>query len=286
MAAVDETRPEEDGDAGPVRDRDDRRAEARRIVDQVPALLERLRASEALAQRGLLAASLGHELNNAMTAVLGNLECLHAELDRLDTPGLASAKEVLTDSIEASRNAVLLARDLHSGLAPTSEGPSRIDLRSVVRAAVRMARTRLQHKATVRESYATDVPQVFASPRAMTQVVLNLLFNALEALPADGEANHSIGVEVGVDAEGRAVISVSDSGRGMDETTRTHIFEPFFTRRDAGDGTGLGLYLSRRLVNEAGGMIEVESALDRGTVFFVTFPAADLGGERAAAGVD
>ena len=96
--------------------------------------------------------------------------------------------------------------------------------------------------------------------------------NAAEALP---EAGGRIDIQVGVGEDGGVTVSVADDGEGMSEETLEHVFEPFYTTKPAGNGTGLGLSMSQRIIAEHGGRLEVESELGRGTAFAIRLPAFD-----------
>jgi signal transduction histidine kinase len=119
---------------------------------------------------------------------------------------------------------------------------------------------------------------VMVNPQEIKQVVLNLLVNALDCIEESGA------VRVGVKRNGReAVLTVSDSGCGMTAEVLEHLFEPFFTRRKAGQGTGLGLSIVHRIVADHGGRIEASSAgPDQGSTFRVVLPIAEIGSGSAA----
>jgi len=118
-----------------------------------------------------------------------------------------------------------------------------------------------------------DVPNVLANELKLSQVVVNLLTNAVQALTGEREDNE-IRVATWTDETGGAVIEVEDNGRGMSEEVRLAVFEPFFTTKLAGHGTGLGLSICRSIVVGLGGQIFVESAPGRGSRFRVSLPAS------------
>jgi signal transduction histidine kinase len=120
---------------------------------------------------------------------------------------------------------------------------------------------------------------VRGQPHALNQVFLNLLKNAAEAI-GEGGGNIFIGVEA-LDRE--VLVSVKDDGPGIMPDVRVKLFEPFFSTKSAGNGTGMGLSISRRIVVGHGGSIEVESTVDRGAEFRVRLPATiNAGGDLAA----
>ncbi|MBI5084493.1 MAG: response regulator [Acidobacteria bacterium] len=124
-----------------------------------------------------------------------------------------------------------------------------------------------------------------ADPHQIEQVVMNLVVNARDAMPGGGELTIEISsVDLGASASNRPadappghyiLLSVIDNGVGMDEATRSHIFEPFFTLKETGKGTGLGLSTAQGIVAQSGGFIEVQSEIGRGSAFRVFLPRAD-----------
>jgi CheY-like chemotaxis protein len=130
--------------------------------------------------------------------------------------------------------------------------------------------------------------QVWVDPAKIEQVIVNLALNARDAMPDGGRLD--IGTETrDVDDSGPAspgrhvVLSVRDTGAGMDERTRSRIFEPFFTTKSSGQRTGLGLAMAYGIVQQSGGYIEVESERGQGTAFHIHLPLADAGAEPAPA---
>jgi CheY-like chemotaxis protein/two-component sensor histidine kinase len=117
-----------------------------------------------------------------------------------------------------------------------------------------------------------EVPQVRANELKLSQVIVNLLSNAVQALTGARESNE-IRVSTWTDETGRAVIEVEDNGRGMTEQVKAAIFEPFFTTKAPGHGTGLGLSICRTIVHGFGGELSVESEVDKGSRFCVRLPA-------------
>jgi CheY-like chemotaxis protein len=137
-----------------------------------------------------------------------------------------------------------------------------------------------------------EVPNVIADAGGLLQVITNLVENAHDAIVAAGAIHIQTGVETR-DANGAqvnlpglgltfAVLTVADTGLGMDEATRAQIFEPFFTTKPTGQGTGLGLSVVHGIVKQSGGSIDVKSAVGEGTVFRILFPAAQVDASRQA----
>jgi CheY-like chemotaxis protein/anti-sigma regulatory factor (Ser/Thr protein kinase) len=131
----------------------------------------------------------------------------------------------------------------------------------------------------VRDLARVPPPRVAASESRLGQVILNLLVNAAQAIPEGDRDGNEIRVTTGVDARGRVTVAVSDTGAGMSPEVQRHLFTPFFTTKDVGVGTGMGLAICHRIVTSLGGEITFESAVGRGTRFVVALPAAP---ERAS----
>jgi signal transduction histidine kinase len=148
-----------------------------------------------------------------------------------------------------------------------------VDLRHLLEGTCELLKGELaKQQISVVPSFAPDVPQVMADPEQLQQVFLNLLLNAIQAMPQGG----SIILTTSVGAEGEEVqITVADTGRGIPPEHLSRIFDPFFTTKEA--GTGLGLAVSDRLVRAQGGRIAVRSEPGKGSVFTVVLPAMSEG---------
>jgi signal transduction histidine kinase len=127
-------------------------------------------------------------------------------------------------------------------------------------------------KKTVRHfemKIADDLPPIFTDPSALEQVLVNLLINAAQAV--DGEDSWiMLSAKLGNTLQDHLIIEVSDNGCGMDEETREKIFDPFYTTKEDMKGSGLGLFVSKNLIEDLGGLIEVESKVGKGSTFRVT----------------
>jgi signal transduction histidine kinase len=253
------------------------------------AELERTQEQLVMADRrvsvGRLAAGVAHEVNNPMASLAGNLEYAATEMEALHSAVVSlGAPEAVAESV----------REVSAALADCRRGASRVvhivrslktfarddeDLREVlpldrpVEAAIDMAMHELKHRARLVRRYGT-VPHVEANEVRLSQVFLNLLINAAQAIPDRDADRHEIRITLDTDAEGRALAEVSDTGRGMTPEVMERIFDPFFTTKAVGVGSGLGLSISRNIVHKLGGEIAVESQPGQGTTFRITLPAS------------
>jgi signal transduction histidine kinase len=238
-----------------------RRAEAKRF--ELERQLQQSLKMEAL---GTLAGGIAHDLNNALVPVLGLTECVLENLpagsrDRADLEvvvgGAARARDLVRQILAFSRKE-----------APTRHA---VDLGRVVSSTWDLLRRVMPPGIRV-ECSATLGAIVMADPSQLQQVVVNLVTNAAQAI---GDRPGAIVISV-ARMGGEALLSVADTGNGMDEATRTRIFEPFFTTKPVGEGTGLGLSVVHGIVTGHGGRIDVRSNSDAGTVFEVALPLADV----------
>jgi PAS domain S-box-containing protein len=259
-----------------------RELEARR---QTEGAKVQLAQAERLASVGLLAAGVAHEVNNPMSYVLGSLELAMGDVESLEGSAPADVlqrlRELLTDAREGSERVRDIVRDLKLFSRVDQERPRSLDVRVPLRASIGMARNEIRHRAKLVESLEA-VPPVHADDGRLGQLFLNLLINAVHAIPEGASAKNEIRVSTRYEND-RVVVEISDTGVGIEETSLPRIFEPFFTTKPAGVGTGLGLSICHAIVNDIGGDISVTSSRGdtphpgergRGTTFRVELPVA------------
>jgi signal transduction histidine kinase len=147
-----------------------------------------------------------------------------------------------------------------------------MDLRRTIADCLEVVQERIAgHRITIETVFDDDMPLVYADPDQMSQVLLNLLINALHAMPNGGVLRITLS-RAGENLE----LLVADTGHGIAKSDLQKIFNPFFTTKEVGKGTGLGLTVVHGIVQEHGGSIEAESELGRGTSFMITLPLAPL----------
>ncbi|MBF0482359.1 MAG: histidine kinase, partial [Desulfovibrionaceae bacterium] len=247
-----------------------------RDLCEVRALREEIARREKLAALGSLAAGIAHEIRNPLSSIKGYATYFGGKFE----PG--------SEELEASRIMIGEVDRLNRVITQLLEfaRPGELRLREADPAALAEAALRL----VAREAAKKGVRLTFASegapagrmldPDRMTQALLNLYLNAVQATPPDGEVR----VVVAEAAGGKTRIRVADTGRGIPEADLAQVFNPYFTTRAS--GTGLGLAIVHKIVEGHGGMIEVESELGRGTVFTVTLPASPANPESAHGAAD
>jgi signal transduction histidine kinase len=232
---------------------------------------------------GRLAAGVAHEINNPLAWLSGNLEYIAEELAEirraLPAGDLASADRILGEVAEAvaetqegGRRVATIVRGLKTFARGDDDRRERVRLDAALDAAIGMAMHEIKQRARLVRS-AEETPSVIANEVRLSQVFLNLLINATQALPEGASDRHEIRVSVGGGPDGMAVVEVSDDGCGVAPGDLERIFEPFFTTKPVGVGSGLGLSISRNIVQSYGGDITVESQPGKGTTFRVALPA-------------
>jgi PAS domain S-box-containing protein len=247
-------------------------------VSERRTLEEGLRRSQKLESVGQLAAGIAHEINNPMAFVRTNLAVLREEwhalrkalagADRDSTlvERFSECESLIDESLEGIERTIAIARDMREFAHTGSDGRVTIDLNQVVEACVRVASPHRKGATRIEEAYG-ELPPVWGSPGQLRQVFVNLLVNALQAVGHVG----TVRVETALDGE-RAVVRVRDDGGGILHEHRDRLFDPFFTTKAAGEGTGLGLYVSHEIVRGHSGEIAVISSPGKGATFEVRLP--------------
>ena len=229
-----------------------------RLYDQ---LQKQLIKSSKLASLGELATNVAHEVNNSLQSVINYGTILYEDLDK-DNPMREDAKVIENEALRA-RNIV----EILLGIARKERNNREIiDLNDVVKTIVTLARLRAKlENITIQENYSVDTPLVHASAEQLSQVFLNLFTNATDAMPKGGTINVATTIN-----NGNVVFTISDTGTGIPKDAIEKIFDPLFTTKV--NGTGLGLTVTRSIIEEHGGTIEVESEENHGTRFTVSLP--------------
>jgi two-component system, cell cycle sensor histidine kinase and response regulator CckA len=242
-----------------------------------------LRQSQKMEAIGKLAGGVAHDFNNLLTIINGYSEVMLTHL----APGDPN-RQMVQEIVAAGGRAAGLTRQLLSFSRKQVWAPRVLDLADAIRDTEKWLRRLIGEDVKLQIAIAAPVWPVKMDHGQMDQVILNLVVNARDAMPRGGSLtiqvrNHLMG-QVGDTANavvpaGRYVlVSVTDTGAGMDAATRAHIFEPFFTTKGE-RGTGIGLATVYGIVTQAGGYIDVESVPGRGTEFKLYFPATS---DRAA----
>lgn len=233
----------------------------------------KLRHNEKLSALGRLSASVAHEINNPLGAILTHLYLL-----KKDFSGDSSLKEPL-NVIERQVDTIAeLVDQLRTFSKPPRKNHRLVDLNNVVESVLTLTGKNLQKKHIQVSVDLGKDPLVLASADQMEEVFMNLLLNAQDAMPEGG----TLKIRTTTD-DGHVLACVTDTGKGIEPQIQDHIFEPFFTTKGE-NGTGLGLAISHSIIEEHNGEISVDSEVGQGTTFTLQLPSAQARQSRYANG--
>jgi PAS domain S-box-containing protein len=227
---------------------------------------EGLQRTEQLKMVGEWAAGLAHEIKNPLAGIKGSVEVL------LQEPGISEEDRlIVVKAVDEIKRIELLIKSLLNFAKPPQLQLMLTDVNDLLAKTIEFS---LKHPLLssnssspikVLQDFDSKMPETMADPMQLQQVFLNLMFNAIEAMPDGG----ALAVKTSYDAALNSIrIAIADTGKGIEQTTLDQIFQPFFTTKSK--GSGLGLAITRRLIEEHGGDIYVESTPNRGTVFNVS----------------
>ena len=272
-----------------------RNFELRRALDDLKSAQSSLVQSEKMASLGQLTAGIAHEINNPINFVSASVRPLRRDFawmheaatkfrelarssgadeedieeieDDLDLTFLLEESNLLFDGIEkgAARTAGIVS-GLRNFARLDESDRKRVDIHEGIESALTLLSISTREAIEIRRDYG-DLPLVECYPGEINQAIMNILSNAIQAIEGAG----SITIATGATESG-VTVSITDTGCGMTDEVRAHLFEPFFTTRDVGEGRGLGLSIAWGIVEKHGGRIDVESAPGEGSTFVVTLP--------------
>jgi signal transduction histidine kinase len=238
-------------------------------------LQEQLRHADRLATIGQLAAGVAHELNEPLGSILGFAQ-LATKIPDLPAPVETDLKKIINASLHAReviKKLMVFARQM-----PPQKTP--VNLNQVAEEGLYFLEARCAKSGIeVVRSYAEHLPEIIADPSQLHQVLINLVVNALQAMPEGGKL--TIKTER---LDGHVALIVEDTGVGMAPDILRKIFVPFFTTKDIHEGTGLGLSVVHGIVTSHGGTISVESKPGVGTRFGVELPVGETSGIKESEG--
>ncbi len=233
-----------------------------------------MRAADRLIAAGTLAAGVAHEINNPLTYVLGSVALMQLRLAPYPEASEAT-RDLMNQVLDGVERIRAIVADVRSFARQDENAVDIVEPRRVCSAAIRIVATDVRHRARISEQHADDTPLVRANESKLGQVLINLIVNASQAMPARPASENVVVVRTRRSASGEAILEVEDNGSGIPPDVLPRVFDPFFTTKPIGLGTGLGLPVCNGIVTSLGGRIEVESELGRGTKFSVILPAAD-----------
>jgi PAS domain S-box-containing protein len=251
-------------------------------------LEDQFRQSQKMEAVGRLAGGIAHDFNNLLTVVSGYSEVL---LDQLaPTHPLHAKAEAIQ---QASDRATTLTRQLLAFSRKQLLQLKVVDVNAIVADMERLLRPLIGENIELSTNLEPSIGCTRADAGQLEQVIMNLVVNAKDAMPRGGKiriTTSSVTLDESYRPENTFIkrgpyvmISVSDTGHGMDRETQARIFEPFFTTKEKGKGTGLGLSTVYGIIKQSGGYVFVQSELGRGTVFTIYFPSVDEPSDVAGA---
>ncbi len=271
----------------------DRNQQLEKTLHDLSNAQAQLISSEKMASIGQLAAGVAHEINNPIGFVHSNLnslkkyvakvsDVLHTMKDKLDGDEeiqqvwkkakvdfiLEDLGELLDESIDGTQRVSTIVKDLKNVSNIDRSQIMESDLEQALDSTLNIVWNEIKYKAEVEKEY-TGIPAVTCNPQQLNQVFLNILVNAAHAID---DPPGKIIVRTHDRGDSMVALEIEDNGSGMDEETRSKIFDAFFTTKEIGKGTGLGLSISYRIVQEHGGEIEVDSEPGKGTTFRIILP--------------
>jgi PAS domain S-box-containing protein len=232
-------------------------------MTELKRMQEQLRHTERLAELGTLASGMAHEIGTPMNVILGRAEYL---MQRSNEGATKKGLETIVTQVER------ITRIMNQLLTIARRRPVErraMDLRRTVEDSLEIVQEQLRRRRIkVEASFGSYLPKIHADPDHMSQVLLNLILNAIHAMPEGG----SLRIDV-APVDSKVKLVVADTGCGIAKEDLPKIFDPFFTTKEIGKGTGLGLTVVHGIMQDHGGSIEVTSELGHGTTFTLTLPA-------------
>ena len=217
---------------------------------------------------GTLAGGIAHDFNNILFPIIG-----YTEMTMDSVPADAPEHNYLEEVLKGANRAADLVRQILAFSRKTKHERKAVQIQPVIKEVLKLLSSSLPRSIEIRQKIASHVSEVLADPTQIYQIIMNLCTNAYHAMYKDGGV---LEVTLG-DAEDTVILSVRDTGHGIDPLNLEKIFDPYFTTKIPGEGTGLGLSVTKGIVEDYGGRITVESELGKGTVFHIYFPRISEG---------
>jgi len=241
---------------------------------------EELLQSQKMKAIGTLAGGIAHDFNNILSTIMG-----YSEVAKLSIPSSSPAVKDINEILKASKRAANLIKQIltFSRNSGSHRGPIAPHL--VIKEALQMMRSSMPATVKIEQYFDKECGVIIADPTNLHQIIINLCTNALHAL-TDEKGTLSIGLRIKEisddEIEGEpdvspgqfVVLEVRDTGHGMDQATQKRIFDPYFTTKEVGKGTGLGLAVVHGIIKDYNGFIRVRSEVGKGTSFYVYIPAS------------
>lgn len=251
----------------------DQIAHLKTVNDELARVQDSLIQSEKLASVGQLAAGVAHEIGNPLSSILGYLELLRSNSSRAE---ISDERADFLRRIETETQRIhRVIQNLLTYSRPADEhDPDAVcDLRETIASCIDLLKPQARYRSIdIRTTLPSPFPLVTISSGKLQQVLVNLLFNAADALHSGAREPKEIAISAELLSDARVLLCVQDNGPGIAATTLRRIFDPFFTTKEPGSGTGLGLSISHNIVTSAGGTLRAASTVGEGTTFSIELP--------------
>jgi C4-dicarboxylate-specific signal transduction histidine kinase len=222
---------------------------------------------------GELAASIAHEVNQPLAAVVANADACVAWLAR-ENPDLTEARAAAERTTQGATRASEVIGRIRSLINKTAPERAQVQINEIIREVVALAdRQASRNNISVVTELTADLPPVLGDRIQLQQVILNLMLNGIEAMAGISDRMRRLRIRSQTQETGQVLVSIEDSGLGVKAEIMTRLFEPFFTTRS--QGIGMGLPISRSIVEAHGGRLWAESTVNQGSVFQFTLPSGD-----------
>ncbi|WP_053333342.1 hybrid sensor histidine kinase/response regulator [Haliangium ochraceum] len=249
----------------------------KRDMAEREALQNQLMESERLSTVGQLVAGIAHEINNPLSLILADADFLREQVEKLGAAVPAPVRKDLQASISEIQQGVDhirgVVRDLGAFARSEDEVAGPADVREVLDSTLSLLGNEIKHRARLVRRYG-DVPPTWAKRSRLGQVFLNLILNAVQAIPVGAAQNHQIRLVTRVTRSGQILVEVSDTGAGIPAEVLPRLFDPFFATSKLGQDVGLRISVSHSIVTSMGGDISVHSIPGHGTTFVVSLPVS------------
>lgn len=238
-----------------------------RMIAELEHHQEQLLQSGKIAAVGTLTAGIAHELNNPINNVVLSAEALKEDFASLSED---EAQELIHDILVQSQRASEIVRNLLDFSRSEQRVSEPVDIHHIVRDSLKLVQNQVTLSGVeIERDLPADLPIVHGDPKTLQQIFLNLFINAIQAMKDGG----LLKVQARTEDGGHCLkVEVTDTGTGIDPEDLSHIFEPFYTTKEVGRGTGLGLSVSYGIAQKHGGHIEVKSKKGEGSTFTVVLP--------------
>jgi PAS domain S-box-containing protein len=253
--------------------------ERRKIEEELGETQLRLERGQRIEAIGMFAGGIAHDFNNLLAVIFASCE---RQLFQKDLP--PEARKRAEEILQTAKTAADLTHQLLAFARQKPRSDQLIPVNQLVTESAALLKRLLGSRIELKTELAPDAGQVRADPGQLQQILMNLAANARDAMPSGGrltintaptEVAAAGAINASLPAKHYVTLQVADTGQGMDEATRAHIFEPLFTTKDLGKGTGLGLATVHNIVTKLGGYIRVESSPGKGACFSIYLPSAD-----------